>query len=213
MAYKYPGVDNHFIMCDICGFKFRVKDTVQVTDKFSPHYKMIVCKKDLDTTNPVLYPHTLPKENFLTNPTFVRPESNNLIYAPNPNSDRLPSAPRNLTATMDSLQNYIALNWEGPLDLGSSPILGYRVTRATPQLSYQDILISNTQSQAPYYLDISGDINAEYTYQVAAISDLGVGPYSNFAFWPRINVSLETNDLTTDTHITLSTDSGVYITI
>lgn len=213
---KYPGIGNRLIICDVCGFKFRVKQTVQITDRYNTLNKAIVCKKCYEKANPQLYPFKLPKEQLLSEPTYVRPESEQLIYAPNPLADQLPSAPRNLTAMLDPLTNYIYLTWEGPENTGSSPILGYIVTRAEPQFAFQQVINANDQSPAAYYLDTTSDITAEYTYQVAAISELGTGPYSNYAFWPKQLVeSPDTYNylITSDTLETITTGAGVAIII
>lgn len=211
---KYPGIGNRLIICDVCGFKTRVKYTVQINDRYNTLNKAIVCHKCYEKANPQLYPFKLPKEKLLTDPTYVRPESDDLIYADNPLADQLPSEPRNLVAQLDPLTNYVYLTWEGPLNVGSSPILGYRITRAEPQFAFQITINANDQSPAAYYLDITSDINSEYTYQVAAISELGIGPYSNYAFWPKQLVDSPTTYnylITSDTLETIVTGDGAAI--
>lgn len=206
----YPGIDHRLIICDVCGFKFRVKDVTKVVDRYNPQNNMIVCHEDLDKLNPQFIPFKLPLEKLLTNPSMVRPEAEQLNYASNPLADQLPSAPRNLVANLDPLNNQIYLTWDGPLNVGSSPLLGYIITRAEPQQAYYFTIESNTNSPAAYYLDTSADVNSEYTYKIAAISNLGTGSYSNIAFWP-IEVTAHNYLITSDTLQTITTGSGAAI--
>ena len=211
MSKGYPGTSKRPLICDVCGFKMRLEDVTQVSDRYNPQNKLMVCKKDLDKLNPQFIPHKIPKDTFLSTP-IVRPEPERLTYASNPLSDRLPGTPRDLIVVLEPLSNKLLLNWQGPIDVGSSPILGYVVTRASPQLSTQFVIESNTGTSASTYLDTSADINGEYTYQVAAFSVVGTGPYSNLAFWPIQTVPSDINYLiTSDTLYVITTGDGVAL--
>lgn len=201
---KYRGADHRFVICDVCGGKFRVYETVQIDDRYSTQNKMIVCKKDADKINPQIYPIYL-REELLSNKEYVRPEPTDLTV-PLPNSDQLPGVPQNLRLEGAPLNNFILVTWDGPAQVGSSPILGYRITRADPQQSTQDFLVNVTDGSS--YIDITSDVDRNYTYQVAAYSILGLGPYTDFAYWPISMVNPDTTYIATDLTAIISTDSG-----
>lgn len=210
MSEKYPGIGNRLIICDVCGFKFRVKDTVKIIDRYNTQNQLIVCKADADKANPQLFPFKLPVEKLLSDPTYVRVESDDLTYVDNPLSDTLPSAPRNLSLALDSFDDYITLTWQGPDTVGSSPLLGYVIQRATPQLSYNSTIYTSDIPNT-IYKDTSADLSSEYTYKVAAYSELGIGAYSDFAFWPTKNVTDSINYLVvSQDNSVLTTGDGVY---
>jgi len=48
---KYPGNERYFVLCDLCGKKFRKRDTVQIQDRFNLLNKLVVCHKDAERTN------------------------------------------------------------------------------------------------------------------------------------------------------------------
>ena len=181
-----PSRANRKIICDVCGQQFRLHEVVQVTDKHNRHFGLIVCHRDLDPTNP----HDIPyehKERILTAPKLVRPLGPINSMA-NANDDRLPSAPRYGEARRGSLDNYIHLDWQGPLDTGSSGIIGYTVSIANPQLSTFTVLVSDTSSvnlsPAPYYVDTDTAVDSACEYKVAAINSFGTGPYSDIFLYP-----------------------------
>lgn len=169
---------------------------------------MIVCLKDVDKVNPQIYPIYL-RDDLLANKIFVRPEQTPR-YIANPESDILPTAPQNLRLEGAPLSNYIYLYWDGPADYGSSPILGYNIYRATPQLAvYEFIQLDSTGSA---YIDVSSDVTVEYTYYVTAVSMVGESPASNVAFWPTQTVPDTINYLvTSNTESVITTGSGDYI--
>jgi hypothetical protein len=201
---------DHVVICDVCGKKFRKSQTRIINDKYNTLNKMVVCFKDYEQTNPQAIPHVL-KERILYDIKKVRPPGTD-IYVSDGTSDRLPSAPRNLTATLNILTNQIDLTWQGPDDTGSDRIIGYFVTRAEPQYSFQFTVTENTGSDTPFYTDVSGDIDASYTYAVAAITSLGMGPFSNLAPYPVQEVQVGINYLAvSQTSIVLATGDGTSI--
>lgn len=214
LSEVYPGDDNRFVICDICGCKFRVYQTVKIEDKYNLSNNLIVCFQDADKVNEGLYPITI-KETLLKRPDYVRPEGAD-VYIENENDDRLPGAPRNLRAIPHPLNDSILLTWDGPIDCGSGSIVGYRITRAHPQLSYQFVLISNTDSFNTQYEDTVSNMSELSTYQVAAITDLGIGPYSDYAFYPSVGTDIAWLDieylaLSDDLSILETSDTGYYI--
>ncbi len=209
MSKGYPGTQRRPLICDVCGFKMRLEDVTQVHDRYNPQNKLIVCKKDLDKLNPQFIPHKIPKDIFLSTPGMVRPEPENLTYIDNPGSDRLPGAARNLKVQLEPISGQLLLTWDGPVDPGSSPILGYLITRASPQLSHQFTIEANTQTSGGMFLDATANVDAEYTYQVAAISNVGIGAVSNIAFWPIQEVPDTINYLlVSQTSFVLTTGDG-----
>lgn len=210
MSKGYPGTGKRPLICDICGFKLRLEDVTMVTDRYNPQNRLIVCKKDRDKLNPQFIPHKIPKDTFLSDPSMVRPEPEPITYSDNPNSDRLPSAPRFLQIILDTLSNRLYLYWQGPIDNGSSPILGYRIFRTEPQFATEDLLISSTNTSATNYLDLTSDPESVYSYRVAAISELGLGPYSDYAYWPYKTDSSINYLVTSNTLSVIKTGSGDY---
>ena len=209
-----------YVLCDICGQKVRQRDTELISDKYSSLNGFLVCKRHNVKENPQYgRPLKYGKEKLVENPKFIRSEPTD-TYITNANSDRAPSAPRYLTATVHPLNDTVYLQWQGPLDSGSSPITGYVITRAEPQESAQFIINSNTNSQAIAYEDTDTDapITGEYTYTVRAINEVGTSPDSNLAYFPADN-SLESLGLTqaylvTSTDLyTLKTGAGEYILV
>lgn len=213
MKSGYPGIEQRIIICDICGFKLRLKDVVRVQDRYNPQNQMIVCHKDLDKLNPQFIPFKLPREVLLSDPIMVRPESEHLNYVPMPLSDRLPGAPRFITITLDPLENLLYLTWQGPIDPGSSPVLGYIVKRADPMYAVLHIIEQNTDNPAAYFLDPTADPEGTYNYQIAAISTIGVGAYSDMAYWPYEGAVDPNIDylITSDTEETITTGAGEAI--
>lgn len=204
----YPGINNRFVICDVCGGKFRIYQTVMISgDRYNTQNNLIVCKADVDKINPQIYPVFL-KEELLADPQYVRPEVP-LLQSPylfNPASNILPTAPQNLRLVGDPLQPHPRLLWDGPDDVGSSNITGYIIYRAQPQLSIEDIIAEDQVDSA--YTDVSANVNEFYTYQVAAYSILGVGPKSNIAYWPKLEIDPTLVFIATDDGFVINTDSG-----
>lgn len=193
----YPGIDNRFVICDVCGKKFRVKDTVHIVDRFNLLNNMIVCLEDADRTNPQIKPIRI-HEDLLLRKDYVRPEATHMTYTNLENEDTIGSAPRNLVATIEPLNNKIQLVWNGPSDYGNARVLGYRIYRGDQPINLLSVIESNTDSLATYYLDTTADINNEYVYAVSMVTDLGESALSNYAYFPKYNeptfLSLSQND-------------------
>lgn len=180
----YPGIDNRFVICDVCGKKFRVKDTLRIVDRYNLLNNMIVCFADADKTNPQIKPIRI-HEDLLLRKDYVRPEATHMTYTNLENEDTIGSSPRNLVATVEALGNYVQLTWDGPLDYGNALVLGYRIYRGDQPTGILHVINSNTNSLATFYLDISSDIDNEYVYSVSMVTNLGESPLSNLAYFPK----------------------------
>jgi len=202
-----------YILCDVCGRKIRQKDAILITDRYNTQSNLLVCKNDADKTNPQNIPFSISELN-ITNPKLVRSEApdTNIV---NPYDNRVPSAPQLAIATIHPINSTIILQWQGPVDAGSGPIIGYIITRAEPQLTLDVTIESNTNINSTYYEDLTGDISVDYSYTIAAINTFGTGP-STIAYYP-VNRSDDilgsTNKylVTSQTSYTITTGSGVYI--
>ena len=88
------------------------------------------------------------------------------------------SAPLNLiTAAFSSTQ--IDLSWNPPLNPGTTPIVGYQISRETPTGTGFNIIVANTGSVLTTYSDTGLTPNTSYNYKVAAVNGGGVGLESN----------------------------------
>lgn len=163
-----------------------MKDTVKINDRYNRLNELIVCRADVDKTNPQDRPFNMGNEAILANPTYVRPRQS-LTYVNNENDDRLPGAPTNGQALVNPLSNTIDLFWDAPSDNGSSAIIGYLVQRASPQLGYYLDLSSNTETSSTYFNDATSTLSEFASYQVSAINTFGTGPVSSPIFWPTPN--------------------------
>lgn len=177
----YPGVDNRFVICDVCGKKFRVKDTVRIDDGFNLLNNMIVCLADADQSNPQIKPIHI-QEDLLVRKDYVRPEASFITYTNE--GTTLPSAPRMLSASVEPFTNYIQLQWQGPNDYGNATVIGYRIYRGDAITQVMDVINLNTHSLASFYTDKTADLSQYYVYQVSIITSAGESPLSNMAFFP-----------------------------
>lgn len=177
-----PPRNERYVICDVCGFKFHRKDTIEVNDIYNRHYGLIVCKSDYDKTNAQDRPFSVD-ENILTATEYVRDRSTD-TFVTNENDDRAPGKPTSGICYPNTLYSYIDLYWDAPGDNGSSPIIGYIVQRASPQQGAYTALSDNTETSAAYYSDTTANISSEYSFKVAAINSFGIGPYSDEFFWP-----------------------------
>ena len=186
---SYPGSENYYVICDVCGFKYHKKDTVQIQDRFNLQNRLVVCHKDIDKVNAQSRPY---KAREYRAPKLVRPEPNQQNYpeVPNLNSDTAPGIVANLIAFADPLTNAIDLWWLGPIDGGTDPITGYVIYQSNPQLSTPLVICANTLSGSPSYQDTLTPVNTQCTYQVAAINSYGTGPLSAVAFYPTVEVDV-----------------------
>ena len=208
----YPGIGNRKIICDLCGKQFRVKQTVQINDRYNLLNKMIVCLPCNEQTNPQVYP-VFPKETLLTNREYVRPPQP-LSYVVQTNNSLLPSAPQNLSATYNSFSGGIQLTWGGPLNLGSGMLLGFSITIEDPAGAYPFPLVTNTNSVAGYYLDTANNPQGNYGYSVACITTAGMGTYCDPYYYPiQPNVDPLNYLVVSQTNYLLTTSQGSYIVI
>lgn len=179
---KYPGQEYMKVICDVCRGEFYRKDTVLVKNKYNFQYGQVVCFKDLDEINEQVLPNK-SRDRPVKSPETLRPPKDP-VFDVNENDDRLPSAPRAGYTQPHPLNNTIDLFWQGPEDSGSSGIIGYKIARATPQLSSYTVIDADTETGATYYSDLTADVTLKYSYKVAAINSFGVGSYSIDFFWP-----------------------------
>ena len=183
---KHPGPEYVYVICDVCGRKIRRKDTVVVKDQYNFQNNLVVCKWDVDKTNPQNKPFRI-KEKLVTKPEYLRSEPSD-TYAVPTTDNRTPSAPRKLVAKGSTLGSTVELFWQGPIDTGSSRITGYKIERAEPQLGNYDVITSNSGSSNNYYNDTSATVSSEYTYRIYAINGAGTGAVSEVAYYPHIRV-------------------------
>src|SRR5574338_1219129 len=140
--YYKPG--SHYVICADCGKKIHVEKSVRVNDKYNTFNGMIICKSHYEKSNPGLWPDH----------SYEKPLKYNDLLSPsqpaqaveNTENDRLPSAPTNLYGEVDLFTGFLTLYWQGPDEAGSGSIQGYKIVRATPQLSLEDIISSDTGS-------------------------------------------------------------------
>lgn len=199
----YPGVDNRYVICDVCGKKFRVKDTVRIVDRYNLLNNMIVCFADADKANPQLKPIRI-HEDLLVRKDYVRPEATFMTYTNLEDEDTIGSAPRDLTVSIEPLSGRIQLVWNGPLDYGNAHVLGYKIYRGESPVYLVEVLNSNTHSLATYYQDLTASLGNYYVYAVSMVTDLGESPLSNFYYFPTY---LEPG------FISLSQDGGINIAL
>ena len=179
---RHPGPDYVYVMCDMCKGKFHRKDTIKVNDKYNLQNGMIVCKQDLDLINEQIIPVRARKDALVTNPHFLNsPPSPR--YATQDVDDRVPGAPRNLTAVGDHSGSYVMLQWEGPFDPGSSGIVGYVAERIDQSGTAVAFTINHSGT---IYTDITSDITDQYQYRIAAVNTAGQGAYSVNAYFPSL---------------------------
>ncbi len=121
----------------------------------------------------------------------------------------LPSPPRNLTSVVTG-PRALRLSWEGPVDLGGTPLITYRVEKSTDHgVTWQQLPHPLTTSTS---MDVAGLARGtSYELRVRAETSVGPGPYSAAvpALLPRVAPS-EPVDLmvragtTTPTSVTLA---------
>lgn len=210
---KHPGSGFVYVICDVCGGKFRRKDTQLVRDKYNFQNGLVVCKKDLDRINEQVLPNKI-KESVISAPETLQTEKADQ-FAAQLIDDRLPGAPRLPFTQVNPINDTIDLFWQGPEDNGSSPISGYKIQQTTPQGAPFITLESSTGTNATYYQDLVSNVNLIYAYRVAAINSFGTGAYSEEFYWPTPNrEQLASNYIvTSDTMLVITTGSGLYFVI
>lgn len=211
---RYPSPENYYVLCDVCGKKYRKKDTVQIQDKFNLQNRLVVCHNDVDKGNPQQRPF---KAREYKAPKLTRPEPylQNYPQISNPNSNQVPGKVSNLKAFPDPLSNAIDLWWLGPIDGGSDPITGYVIYQAIPQLSVPQVICANTLTGVPFYQDLTTPVDTYCEYQVAAINAYGIGPLSDIYFYPILGTGLDVTYIcmSNGTNPVIQTGSGLNLVI
>ena len=92
------------------------------------------------------------------------------------NPQEPPSAPWNLTATVDG-DGSVTLNWNAPDD---GPVTGYQILRRQPGEGEHalSVYVADTGSTATSYTDTGVTAGTLYVYRVKAINSAGVGQRS-----------------------------------
>lgn len=187
---KYPGDKYSYTICDICGRKFRIRDTILVNEKYNQLNGLVVCKQDYDPVDPQLLPIKLRKQKIHNNPKYVRTEDEETVGNITSiqeieggnisDSGSSPSSPRNLKTTI-VLNSSIRLEWDFPLTSGSAVVTGYKIERESPVGGGFTTLVTNTNSYNNYYVDSSLSTSTQYNYKVSAINRFGTSSASNEA--------------------------------
>lgn len=179
---KYPGNGYYYVICDVCGGKFRQRDTVQIRDKYNTLNNLIVCFKDIEATNQQSLPYKAI-ERVMSTPQLVRPEQADVYILPE-NTNRVPGVPTRFSAQLHPLLPNILLTWQAPSDPGSDNIIQYRIDRWEQSIG---LFISTTYtgSNTMEFIDYAADINGFWYYRISAINSVGEGPQSGILFWPH----------------------------
>ena len=190
ILHSYPGNGYHYVICDICGFKVRAKETKLIQNKFHTLNGLLVCKKDYDEINPQAFLRA-KRDTQIKNPRLIRSEGTDKFVfidtaaqieggdTSDP-SGRSPGAPKYLTILGGAAAS-VELQWLGPDDNGSFAISGYKIERESPVGNGFSTLVSNTGSVATYYKDTTASASTQYNYRVSAINKNGTGSASNEA--------------------------------
>lgn len=174
-----------YALCDICGFKYHIKDLIKVSNKNNRKYGLLLCKRDYESNKP--NPQDKPKivkERLLAYPDKMRPESEDTQYITNPLDDRAPGKPFAGEIYTDPLDGELTLVWGAPLDQGSSPITGYYIEYSVPRDYLYFVLTANSGTNVPYFKDTLHAATDYISYRVAAINGFGQGPMSDAFYWP-----------------------------
>lgn len=183
MTYeRKTGPGYAYILCDVCGRKIYQKDAILITDRYNTQSSLLVCKDDVDKTNPQNIPYSV-SETQVQNPKLLRSERPD-VNTINELSSRAPSAPTQLTAVLHPLNNSVLLQWSGPNDVGTDPITGYVIIKSEPQLASEITIVADTGTPTPSYEDPTSGVGAECTYVVRAINAYGTSGNSNIAYFP-----------------------------
>lgn len=208
-----------YILCDVCGSKIRQKDAVLITDKYNTYFGLLVCKKDAEKTNPQAVPFSV-RETQVQNPKLLRSEMVDQL-ATNTAGSSLVGAVKNLIAEGHPLNDTILLQWIGPDNVGSDPILGYLITRATPQdafyVTVADTRVGTNGNNTPtYYEDTESPVGEAASYIIYALNKNGVGAASAVAYYPNRQVNLGNDQAylaASQNTSVITTSDGRYITV
>lgn len=183
------------LICDICGRQVRKKDVVFGKDKYSGHYKLLMCRKHYDGIDPQLAPIRLRAEKQVKDPKFLRPDipeadkttdwvdtieeieagkSSSVL------SGNAPSAPKNLKLDL-VLSDSITLRWGFPDANNGGGITGYKIERESPVGGGFSTLVANTNAPYAHYEDTTVSASTQYNYRVSAINRSGTSSASNEA--------------------------------
>lgn|SRR5574343_52835 len=182
----YPGDGYRLAICDLCGAKRHIQDMKLIQAEFNRSDGAFICKEHKRPTHPQDIPYVV-EPDIIQEPEYIRSRNFPVRMQPVNNSNILPTAPRELRVHLDSFGDAIQLEWLGPSNTGSSPIIGYLIQIQYPLGSAFATLTANTLSSAPAYVDTVTPINDICIYRVAAISELGTSPFSNSAYFPSPN--------------------------
>ena len=206
----YPGDSYRLAICDLCGAKRHIKDMKLIDADFNRFNGAFMCREHKRPTHPQDIPFVVEPE-IIQNPEYIRSRNFPVRMQEVNDSNILPTAPRELRAILGPMGTNIQLNWLGPLNTGSRPIIGYRIEISVPQFVSYGVLVANTNNSAPQYFDYVTPTTTLCTYRVAAISELGMSPYSNDAPYPVVVDDMYLNYVAEDNGTVLMTDDGYYI--
>lgn len=167
----------HLAICDVCGCKIYASDGILVSDKYSSQYGLLVCKRDLDVTNPQTYIRAR-RERPISNPRMVRPEPADQYYS-NTNGDAVAASAPQHPSIYAAEASGVELLWLGPIYPGNRSITGYKIERESPVGGGFATLVSNTNSVAGYYKDTSVEASTQYNYRISAVNAAGAGAASD----------------------------------
>jgi hypothetical protein len=184
----YPGEGYYYVICDVCGGKFRKRDTTKIRDKYNTLNNMIVCKKDIEKTNPQQRVKG-KKDTIMSTPEYVRkPGTDRTVFISSPDeietgdisnhSGVVSSAPTNLQI-LNATSSYVDMLWQAPITAGTNQITGYKIERASPAGGSYSTIVSDTQSEAMYYQDTSVSASTQYQYRVSAVNVDGISAASD----------------------------------
>ncbi len=184
----YPGNGMYYIYCDVCGAKIRAKNAVYIRDKYSTQTNLLVCKRDVDITNPQTLTE-VRRERQIDNPRLIRSEpADRIVYIDDPSqieggdtsdpTGRTPGEPRYLAIT-DTSTTTISLCWTGPIDPGTPYITGWKIERESPVGGGFSTTTADTGSEALAYKDTGLTTGTTYNYRVSAINAAGTSDPSN----------------------------------
>ncbi|WP_420544631.1 fibronectin type III domain-containing protein [Nitrosopumilus sp.] len=135
-------------------------------------------------------------------------------------STNVPAQPVDLQATTIS-QNRINLSWSAPIDIGSSPLLGYKIESKTSEEFNYSILVTNTGNPSITSYSHTGlTAGLTYQYRVSAINSFGESMPSDMAEATIVSSdnaqaidetqSQQSSPTLQTLQITLDTDKTVY---
>lgn len=181
--HGYPGDGYYYVMCAICGGKYRAKDTILINDKYNMLNGMVVCKRDYEETNPLNAIESF-RERGIQNPDMIQPEgADRFVFISDPAeittgdlsdpTSRAPGASRFLTF-LTSSATIVEMVWIGPLDTGSDTITGFKIERESPVGGGFSTIITSTLAPACYYKDTTTSASTTYNYRITAINRAGI---------------------------------------